>query len=82
MASYGMLAVFVISFGWSWIATREIAAIAAGRPEVAALWSAANSALNFLITFTIAITLTFELIFPYVLGCVVATYAATRRKAA
>ncbi len=78
---FGMLAVFVIAYAWSWIATREIAAIAAGHPEKAACWAGANSALNFLITYTIAITLMFWFIFPYVLGCVLATYSATVRRA-
>lgn len=73
----GMLAVFAISFIWSWVATKEIAAISAGSPEKAAMWAAANSSLNFLITFTIALTLMFLFIFPYVLGCSLATYYAT-----
>lgn len=79
---FGMLAVFVISFVWSWVATREIAAISAGSPEKAAIWAAANSGLNFMITFTIAVTLMFLFIFPYVLGCVLATYSATKRSRA
>jgi hypothetical protein len=76
---FGMVAVFAIAFVWSWVATKEIAAISAGHPEKAAVWAAANSGLNFLITFTIALTLMFLFIFPYVLGCVLATYAATRK---
>lgn len=79
---FGMVAVFLISFAWSWVATKEIAYIAAGNPEMAAVWGAANSALNFLITFTIAVTLMFLFIFPYVLGCVLATYIAVRRRPA
>jgi hypothetical protein len=71
--------VFVTAFVWSWVATKEITAISAGDPERAAVWAAANSGLNFLITFTIAVTLEFLFIFPYVLGCVLATYSATRR---
>ena len=74
------VAVFLVAFAWSWIATREIAAISAGRPEKAAIWAGANSALNFLITYTIAVTLMFWFIFPYVLGCVLATYSATARR--
>jgi len=75
-----MIGVFGLAFVWSWLATREIAAISAGKPEQAALWCAANSAFNFVLTFTIALSLVFLFIFPYVLGCVVATYAATSRK--
>lgn len=74
-----MAIVMLISFIWSWIATKEIYQISQVDPVRAAIWGTANASLNYILTFIIAATLTLVFIFPYVLGSTLATYTVLRR---
>ena len=74
-----ILAVFIVSFVQSFLATREIHSIAHSRSVTASMWAGIRATVSYIVLMVVIKMDSWGLGVPYVLGDVVATYIALRK---